>query len=169
MEAARLALIHFIHWGPHWRNRVMRVYPDNSTTVSYICKQGGIRSWPLSENWNFIMSSNSARFLNSHTSPRSSQCNSRSVIPAEQTKSKRMETTLAHIKQSILWLAFKTTPDLHVRDCPEQSDSRLCVALPKRENLGDRRALNILWRLRLGLRLFPRAHSPLNSGEARLQ
>ena len=95
--------------------------------------------------WNFIMSSSSNR------------------LPWFQ-ESKRMETTSGHFKQSIL----SSGPSwCHVRNCPEQGGSLLCVAPPRRESLSDRRPLDILRQSRLGLRISPCAHSPKNSGEPR--
>ena len=44
LVAVRLAIQ---HWGHLWQGQVVRVYSDNSTTVSYIRKQGGTRSWQL--------------------------------------------------------------------------------------------------------------------------
>ena len=45
MEAVRLALL---HWGPQWKNQILKVYSDNSTIVSCICKPGiGLSSWRL--------------------------------------------------------------------------------------------------------------------------
>ena len=50
--------------GTEWKNQVLRVYSDNSATVSYICKQGepglGLSSWRLLNcirSWNSIKSS----------------------------------------------------------------------------------------------------------------